>query len=475
MIYSGLTWLIEREKTMRVIITGGSGLIGSALARGLVQENHEVIVLTRKATRATGLPASVQLVEWDGRSAAGWGSLADGADAIVNLAGASIAGESFLALILKRWTPAFLKKVLDSRLNAGKAVLEAIQAARVKPKVLIQASAVGYYGDRGDEFLTEESAPANDALAEICKQWEASTAPAEQMGVRRIVIRTGGMALSTKGGTFPYMMLPFKFFVGGPLGSGKNWFSWIHIADEVGAIRFLIDNPDARGVFNLSSPQTLTNREFSHVMGRVMKRPSFFPLPAFVLRLMFGAKASILLGSQRQIPERLQKMGYQFQFPDAELALRDIMKKRIAMQYHHTFRVASSRAAVSAFHTDASSLSAITPPPVLVRVNQAPPRLTEGDIMDFTMWLGPLPVHWVARIEQVSPSGFTDRQMQGPFQSWVHRHNFIPVDDRTTEVVDGIQFELKPQLWWRLIGGFLGFTLPLLFAFRSWKTRRLLA
>lgn len=145
------------------------------------------------------------------------------------------------------------------------------------------------------------------------------------------------------------------------------------------------------------------------------------------------------------------------------------------MQYQHTFHVAASQAAVSAFHADAASLGAITPPPVIVRINSSPPRLAEGDIMDFTMWLGPLPIRWTARIEQVSPSGFTDSQINGPFKRWVHRHNFIPINDHATEVVDEISYEIKGHAWWGLVGGFMALTLPILFAFRAWKTRRLLA
>lgn len=310
---------------MRVIITGGTGLIGSALTQDLAKDGHEVIILTRHPSQTHNFQGNVRLVQWDGRSAKGWSTLADGADAIVNLAGESIAGDSLLAVFLRRWTPDYLKRVLDSRVNAGKAVVEAIQAAQVKPKVLVQASAVGYYGDRGDEILTEISHPGDDALAVICKQWEASTQPVEQMGVRRVVIRTGGMAISKRGGTFPYMMLPFKLFVGGPLGSGNNWFSWIHMQDEIGAIRFLMDNPAARGAFNLSAPQNVTNREFSRTLGRVMRRPSFFPLPAFVLHLILGEKASILLCSQKQVPEGLQKLGYKFKFSNVEVALRDLL------------------------------------------------------------------------------------------------------------------------------------------------------
>ena len=237
---------------MRAIITGGAGLIGRSLSLELTQSGYEVIVLSRNPGKASGLPANTRAVFWDGRTANGWGEMVEGAEAIVNLAGESIAGDSMLALILKRWTAQRKRSIRESRLNAGRAVIEAVQQARIKPKVVIQASAVGYYGSRGDEELTEHSEPANDYLAQVCVDWEASTAQVEELGVRLAIIRTGGVALSTEGGAFPFMLLPFRFFAGGPLGNGKQWFSWIHMADEARAIRYLIENPNAHGVFNLS-------------------------------------------------------------------------------------------------------------------------------------------------------------------------------------------------------------------------------
>lgn len=312
---------------MRVIITGGAGLIGRALARELTQSGYEVVVLSRNPERAKGLPPGVRIVRWDGRTATGWGNLVEGAEAIVNLAGESIAGDTFLALILNRWTLERKRSIRESRLNAGRAVVQAIQQASQKPKVVIQASAVGYYGSRGNNELTENTPPADDFLAKICVEWETCTAEVEQMGIRRSIIRTGGVALSTEGGAFPFMVLPFRLFVGGPLGNGRQWFSWIHMADEARAIRFLIENPDAHGPFNLCAPQSTTNADFSRSLGKVMRRPSFLPVPGFALKLAFGEKAGLLLGSQKQIPKRLQELGFEFLYPDADSALRNLLIK----------------------------------------------------------------------------------------------------------------------------------------------------
>jgi len=307
------------------MITGGTGLIGRALAESLAADRHDVIVLSRSPGKSS-LPAGVRAERWDGRTASGWGSLADSADAIVNLAGESIGGENMVALMTKRWTPERKQLIRSSRVNAGTAVQQAIEAAKQKPGVLIQASAVGYYGVRGDTEITEDTPAGGDALARICLDWEATTANVEEMGVRRAVIRTAGVVMSTQGGALPFMLLPFKLFVGGPLGSGKQWFSWVHIQDQVRAIRFLMDHSNASGAFNVCAPNPLTNADLSRVIGQVMRRPSFMPTPAFAMRLLLGEKATLVLDGQRQMPKRLQQMGFQFRFTDVELALRDLLK-----------------------------------------------------------------------------------------------------------------------------------------------------
>ncbi len=307
---------------MRILITGGTGLIGSALAAELAQAGHEVIVLTRNPDKATGLPAGVRAERWDGRTAQGWGHLADGAGAIVNLAGASIAGEGLLP---SRWTDERKHLILQSRLDAGRAVVEAVQQAAHKPGVVVQASGIGIYGFAGDRLLDETAPAGTDWLAQVAVQWEAATAPVEAMGVRRVVIRTA-VVFSRTGGVLPLMLLPFRLFVGGPVGSGKQYVAWIHLADEVGAIRFLIENPAASGPFNLVAPDVMTNAEVSRVIGRVLRRPSWFPLPAFAMRLMFGEVATLLLEGQRAQPKRLLELGYTFRFPTLEAALRDLTR-----------------------------------------------------------------------------------------------------------------------------------------------------
>src|SRR5512136_1163733 len=258
---------------MRVIVTGGSGLIGRALVDSLARDSHEVIVLSRNLDAVKNLPKGACAEKWDGKTAQGWGKFVNGADAIVNLAGATIS---------EKWSEARKQEIRASRVNAGKAIVEAVKAAERKPRVVVQSSAVGYYGPHGADEITEDSRAGSDFLASVCQDWEASTAELDALGVRRVIIRTG-VVLDKNGGALPRMVMPVKMFVGGPLGSGKQYFPWIHLHDEVAAIRWLIDNPNARGVYNLSSPRPLTNKEFTQAIGTVLGRPTFMPVPAIVM------------------------------------------------------------------------------------------------------------------------------------------------------------------------------------------------
>lgn len=304
---------------MKVIITGGTGLIGSALARDLVKDGHEVVILTRSPEKkVVGLPASVRLVGWDAKTGEGWSSEADGADAIVNLAGESVSPQGGL------WTAERKERIKQSRIAAAEAVVDAVRRTTTKPRVLIQSSAVGYYGTHADEVITENSPPGTDFLAEVGKTWEAASALVEEMGVRRVIIRTG-VVLAEKGGPLPLLILPFRLFVGGPVGSGKQYLPWIHLDDEVAAIRFLIENESARGPFNLTSPNPVTNKQFGEVAGKVLGRPSLLPTPGFMLKLVLGEASTIALDGQRAVPKALQEAGYDFQFPNLEGALRELL------------------------------------------------------------------------------------------------------------------------------------------------------
>lgn len=301
---------------MNVLITGGTGLIGRALCKALIKRGDRAVVLSRNPELAKGMPAGVELRRWDGRTASGWEDLVNQVDAIVNLAGENIASG--------RWTAERKQRIRKSRLDVGKSVVDAIAMADRKPRVLIQASATGFYGPHGSEIVTERTPAGDDFLAHLAAEWEESTAPLEAIGVRRAIIRTG-IVLSTKGGALPRMMFPFRFFAGGTLGSGKQWMPWIHMADEIGAILFLLDDEGASGPFNLSAPEPVTNEEFTKALGRAMGRPAFMRIPAFALKLLLGEMATVVLDGQRAIPERLLDAGYRFEFASLAPALQDLI------------------------------------------------------------------------------------------------------------------------------------------------------
>lgn len=303
----------------RVVITGGSGFLGRALTDELSRD-YEIVWLSRHPETTRNVPSGVRVEKWDGRTAQGWSALADGAFALVNLAGESIGIPPI------PWTNARKQRIRDSRVHAGSAVVEAVRLAREKPRVVVQASAVGFYGARGDEAITEKNSAGHDFLADVATVWEASSAEVEKLGVRRVVVRLG-LPLDQHGGVFPFLVLPFRFFVGGRIGSGKQYLAWIHLRDAMRAIRFLIERDDARGAYNLTAPEPLTNEQFGRVLARVLHRPFWFPVPAFALKLALGEMAELLLlNGQRVLPERLLRAGFKFQFPTAQSALQDTLR-----------------------------------------------------------------------------------------------------------------------------------------------------
>ncbi len=308
---------------MKTIILGGTGFIGRLLVTSLLNSGHEVVVVGRSPKRAerrfvAEKSERLRFAGWDGKTASGWGEEVDGADAVVNLAGENIAAG--------RWSPDQKKRIVDSRVQAGQAVCQTIREAADRPKALIQASAVGFYGLREDELLTEDSAPKSGSfLAETAAAWEQSTEEVLSLGVRRVVVRTG-LVLGRNGGALPRMLMPFKFFVGGSLGSGRQWVSWIHLRDEVGAIMHLLQQDTAAGPYNLVAPNPLIMKHFAQAIGKAMGRPALFTAPTYALRMALGRMADeLLLSGQRVSCQRLLDSGYVFAFPVIDQALGDLL------------------------------------------------------------------------------------------------------------------------------------------------------
>jgi hypothetical protein len=295
----------------KILVSGSSGLIGSALLPALKASGYEVVCLGR------GQPGNGR-IGWDpARPLAP--ELVSGFDAVIHLAGESIAS---------RWTESKKKAIRDSRVLGTRHLAEALARAASPPRVLISASAIGFYGDRDDEILREDSSSGGRGfLPEVCREWEAAAGPAVQAGIRTAFLRTG-IVLSADGGALKQMLPPFRMGLGGKIGSGRQWMSWIDLHDEIGAILHILTNESLRGPVNSVSPHPVTNAEFTKTMASVLSRPAIFPMPAFAARLVFGQMGDeLLLGSQRVEPAKLLASGYAFQKPDLRLALSEILRK----------------------------------------------------------------------------------------------------------------------------------------------------
>ena len=289
---------------MKILITGSTGLVGAALCRELKSAGQTVCRLVRPETNAGALHGSDGFdVKWDPATGE-LGGAAVGADALVNLGGASVADQ--------RWTPERKKVLRSSRVDTTRALVTALSKMAARPRVFISASAIGYYGNRGDEILSEDSTPGNDFLSDIAKEWEAEASKAEVLGIRVVLARIG-IVLAKNGGALPQMARPFRLGVGGKIGSGRQWMSWISLADVVAILKFCLENGAVRGAVNLVSPHPVRNAEFTSALAKALHRPALFPAPPFALRLAMGEMAdALLLSSQRVVPARLEKLGYRF-------------------------------------------------------------------------------------------------------------------------------------------------------------------
>ncbi len=296
---------------MNVLVTGGTGFVGNQLVNLLCARGDRVAIVTRNPDRARTARAGVSYVGWPpdpGRH-----------QAIVHLAGANIAG--------RRWNDAYKEELRASRVDRTRELVAALASAATKPRVLVSISAVGYYGDRGSEELTEDSAPGDDFLARLCVDWEAEALRAEGHGVRVVIVRLG-VVLGRRGGALESLLPIFKLGLGGPIGGGRGWFPWVHVNDAAGLMLFAIDREDVRGAVNAVAPGIVDQRAWARTLGRVLSRPAFLPVPRLALRIVLGEVADALAASQRCVPGRALALGYGFQHPELEPALRGLLHKR---------------------------------------------------------------------------------------------------------------------------------------------------
>lgn len=296
---------------MKIVLSGGTGFLGRPLAEALNRDGHSLVVLTRGQPSAG---TTIRRVTWQPDGSAGaWASEVDGADAVINLAGESIAS--------RRWSEVQKNRILDSRVRATRSLCEAIHRAAAPPPVFLSGSAVGFYGSRDDRIVTEDTAPGDDFLASVCVQWEAEAMRASSSRTRVVCIRTG-LPLERDGGALPSMLPPFWFGAGGPVGSGRQYWPWIHRQDWIDLARFALVNTSVVGPLNATGPQPVPNREFATALGRAMHRPSFMTAPGFALKLLLGEMAQgLLLSGQRAVPAKAQKLGFRFKYENLDAAL----------------------------------------------------------------------------------------------------------------------------------------------------------
>jgi uncharacterized protein (TIGR01777 family) len=311
-------YLQRRNALMKIVIAGATGFIGQKLMKRLLDSQTSVVILTRKsASGGTATHGLLRYQQWDGRNQGVWAEDVDGADAVINLSGQSIAS--------RRWSKARKQQLYASRIDSTNALVEAIRASTVKPSVLLNASAVGYYGHVEQGVVTEERQPGNDFLGRLCADWESAALAARAFGLRVVLLRTG-IVLDSEGGALQRMIFPFKLFAGGPLGSGEQWLPWIHEEDEIRAILFTLKRISLSGPVNISAPGSSTMRDFSNALGSALRRPSALRIPSFMLRALLGEMADVVLSGQRIVPRKLMKEGFEFRFPTLAGALADLLR-----------------------------------------------------------------------------------------------------------------------------------------------------
>lgn len=416
---------------MKILLTGASGLIGSRLVYRLLHEGHDLVLLGRDLNRLKNqFPIPCEFYKWDPDN----GKIPEEAlrriDGVIHLAGEPVAE--------KRWSQDVKRKIRNSRVQGTRALVDAlIHNAQANPSVLISASAVGYYGDRGDTVLEESASSGNDFLAEVCQAWEREARRACEIApkTRCVELRTG-VVLAREGGALSRLTPIFEAGLGGPIGSGRQWMSWIHIEDLVSLIVECLTNEKLKGPVNAVAPGPVTNREFSDTLAQALHRHCFVSTPATAVKLAFGEMGGAILTSQRAVPTKALESGFQFEFAILRDALGDIYpdwyRKSLREYVAHQW-VPRKVEEVFPFFSDAGNLETITPPWLGFNVvKKSTETIEQGTRIDYRLRLHGLPIRWQSRIEEWIPNQkFVDLQLKGPYSHWRHTHLFAPVKGGT--------------------------------------------
>lgn len=432
---------------MRIAITGATGFIGRRLVRRLLGDGHTVVTFTRDAGRArAALPVRCEVERWDPQAAVTRPAALASVEGVVHLAGESVADG--------RWTAARKRAIRESRMVGTRALVAALgeTPAADRPRVLVGASAIGIYGDRGDEELDEESAPGTGFLADVCADWEAAVRPAANLGIRTAIVRIG-IVLGRNGGALGKMLPLFRLGAGGRLGSGRQWMSWIHLDDLIEVFAAALADDRVSGIVNGVAPHPVTNAEFTRTLARILRRPALVPAPAFALRLALGEMSTIVLASQRVLPRAALRLGFHYRYPDLDGALAELGGEAVEELAFEQW-VPREPVEVFRFFCDPRNLERLTPEFLRFRVlGMSTADVGAGTRIDYRLSLHGIPVRWQSRIDEWEPDRrFVDSQTRGPYASWHHTHTFERRDGGTL-LRDEIRYTLPLGAVGALVAG----------------------
>ena len=430
---------------MKVLVAGATGFVGKKLIKDLKEKGHEIVVLTRNIDAARfRVPVHCEISVWDPISKSLPTRVLKGVDAVINLAGVGIADG--------RWSSARKLEIIQSRILSTRRLVDAMTCMDKKPLVFISASAIGFYGNRSDQILHEEECKGHGFLSDVCQSWEDEALKAEEIGIRTTIYRIG-MVLGHDGGALSKMLPPFKLGAGGMLGNGSQWMSWVHINDLSNMLIHTIDESSINGIYNAVSPNPVINREFAKIFGKVLKRPTIFPIPQFVLKIALGELSDLLLGSQMVIAQKIIDTGFKFQYPQLEEALQEVcdhsyheilIEQWVPQPVNKTF----------SFFKEARNLEKITPKFLKFKMlKQSTPELQEGTKINYSLSLHGFPISWQSMITDWKPNKkFSDVQLKGPYNHWRHTHEFEEKNGGTL-IKDSVLYKLPFGIPGDLVAG----------------------
>ena len=449
---------------MLILITGATGLVGKTLLPLLKANGNEIVILTRNPeTAGVRLPIDCQIIHWNPLSHTP--DLPENIDAVIHLCGEGIADG--------RWTRKRKQEIYDSRVLSTRNLLNLFSNYKSPPKVFISASAIGYYKNSSQSALDETSPPDDGFLAKVCKDWEAETFKADALGMRTLALRLG-VILGHDGGVMAKMLPPFRMGLGGPLGNGEQWMSWIHVRDVAGLIITALENPAYQGPINAVSPYPVTNKEFTNVLAKIIKLPAFFTIPALMLKLLFGEMSCLLLASQNVSSRKAIGLGYKFVYPKLKTALK-VMCDQVGHKLITEQWVPQPIDQVFEFFSNAKNLETLTPDFLHFKiVKTSHTKIQEGTILDYQLRLHGIPVKWQSKITGWIPGQrFSDQQTRGPYTFWHHTHEFYEARGGTV-IRDNVVYKFPGWVPGDILGhNFINKDLEKIFMFRREQIKKL--